>query len=49
LLHGVLDALADRFFPVLASFDDELDQLEANILEQPSDAQLGRLFGMKGR
>jgi Mg2+ and Co2+ transporter CorA len=49
LLQGVLDALADRFFPVLASFDDELDQLEAKHSRTPSDAQLGRLFGMKGR
>jgi magnesium transporter len=47
LLHGVLDALVDSFFPALADFDDEIDELEDAILERPTDEQLGRLFDMK--
>jgi magnesium transporter len=47
LLHGVLDVLIDGFFPALAEFDDEIDELEDAILARPTDAQLGRLFEMK--
>ena len=47
LLHGVLDGLVDSFFPVLAELDDEIDTLEDQILERPTQAQLGRLFDMK--
>jgi magnesium transporter len=47
LLHGVLDALVDSFFPALADFDDEIDELEDAILDRPTDEQLGRLFDMK--
>jgi magnesium transporter len=47
LLHGVLDALVDSFFPALADFDDDIDDLEDAILVRPTDAQLGQLFGMK--
>ena len=47
LLHAVLDSLVDSFFPTLAEFDDEIDELEDAILVRPTDAQLGRLFEMK--
>jgi magnesium transporter len=47
LLHGVLDTLVDGFFPALATFDDEIDELEDAILARPTDDQLGRLFEMK--
>jgi magnesium transporter len=47
LLHGVLDTLVDGFFPALASFDDDIDELEDSILARPTDDQLGRLFDMK--
>jgi magnesium transporter len=47
LLHGVLDALVDSFFPALAQLDDDIDALEDAILEQPTREQLGRLFDMK--
>jgi magnesium transporter len=43
----LLDALVDSFFPALAEFDDEIDELEDAILERPTDEQLGRLFDMK--
>jgi magnesium transporter len=47
LLHGVLETLVDGFFPALAAFDDEIDELEDAILARPTDDQLGRLFEMK--
>ena len=47
LLYRVVDALVDTFFPVLSDFDDEIDQLEDQILERPTNEQLGRLFDMK--
>jgi magnesium transporter len=47
LLHHVLDALVDGFFPTLASLDDEIDALEDEILRRPTEAQLGRLFDLK--
>ncbi|HEY1297529.1 MAG TPA: magnesium transporter CorA family protein [Chloroflexota bacterium] len=47
LLHGILDSLVDSFFPLLADFDDDIDDLEDSILVKPTQEQLGRLFTMK--
>ncbi|MHB8690533.1 MAG: magnesium/cobalt transporter CorA [Solirubrobacteraceae bacterium] len=47
LLYRVLDALTDSFFPLLAKMDDEIDQLEAAVLLNPTDEQLQRLFSLK--
>jgi magnesium transporter len=47
LLYRVFDALTDSFFPPLAEMDDEIDALEAAVLQGPTDEQLQRLFAMK--
>jgi magnesium transporter len=47
LLYRIADALVDSYFPVMSSFDDQIDELEEAILKQPTDAQLGTLFAMK--
>jgi magnesium transporter len=47
LLYRVVDTLVDGFFPVLASLDDRIDELEDEILERPTEQQLGQLFDMK--
>jgi magnesium transporter len=47
LLYRVLDALTDSFFPILADMDDEIDDLEAAVLANPTQHQLERLFGLK--
>jgi magnesium transporter len=47
LLYRVLDALVDSFFPLLADMDDEIDQLEAAVLADPTEEQLQRLFALK--
>ena len=41
LLFRVLDALADSFFPLLWDIDDEIDELEADVLANPTERQLG--------
>lgn len=47
LLYLIVDSLVDSFFPVLSHFDDRIDELEDEVLRQPTEAQLGVLFGMK--
>lgn len=47
LLYLVVDMLVDSFFPVLSTFDDRIDQLEDEILNQPTEEQLAELFDMK--
>jgi magnesium transporter len=47
LLYKIIDALVDSFFPVLAGFDDRIDELEDEIFLRANDAQLQEIFGMK--
>jgi len=47
VFYLIMDSLIDSFFPVLADFDDAIDDLEAAILKNPTEEQLGTLFGMK--
>jgi magnesium transporter len=47
LLYVIIDSLIDTFFPVLAALDDRIDDLEDEILKQPTEAQLGTLFDLK--
>jgi len=47
LLYRIIDSLVDSFFPVLSTFDDQIDSLEDAILAKPTEQQLGTLFAMK--
>ncbi len=47
LIYRVLDALTDSFFPLLSDMDDEIDTLEASIVETPTEPALQRLFALK--
>jgi magnesium transporter len=47
LLYRILDALTDSFFPILSDMDDEIDDLEAAVLQDPTEHQLERLFSLK--
>ncbi len=47
IVYLVMSALVDSFFPVLSDFDDRIDSLEDQILQAPTEAQLGELFQMK--
>ena len=46
VLYRVVDALVDGYFPVLETLDDQIDELEDEILQRPTDEQLGRLFDL---
>ncbi len=47
VFYLIMDTLIDSFFPVLADFDDSIDELEDAILKRPTEEQLGTLFAMK--
>ncbi len=47
IFYLIMDSLIDSFFPVLSDFDDAIDDLEGAILKNPTEEQLGTLFGMK--
>ena len=47
LLYRVVDGLVDSFFPVLAAFDDRIDELEDQIFLRADDEQLQEIFRMK--
>jgi magnesium transporter len=47
LLYRIVDGLVDSFFPILAAFDDRIDELESAIFMKADDAQLQEIFRMK--
>src|ERR1700730_4438395 len=47
LLYRIVDGLVDSFFPILADFDDEIDELENRIFVKADDQQLQQIFQMK--
>ncbi|HTW07776.1 MAG TPA: magnesium transporter CorA family protein [Acidimicrobiales bacterium] len=47
VLYRVIDCLVDGYFPVLAALDERIDELEDEILQAPTEDQLGQLFDMK--
>jgi len=47
VLYLLVDELVDSFFPVLAKFDDRIDEIEDAILKLPTEDQLGEMFDMK--
>jgi magnesium transporter len=47
LLYRVLDSLTDSFFPVLSAIDDEIEELEEQIVGEPTQECLRRLFGLR--
>ena len=47
LLYRIVDGLVDSFFPILAQFDDRIDELENSIFLKANDDQLQEIFQMK--
>ena len=47
LLYRIVDGLVDSFFPILADFDDRIDDLEDAIFRKADDQQLQEIFQMK--
>jgi len=47
LLYRIVSGLVDSFFPILADFDDRIDELENAIFTNATDEQLQEIFSMK--
>jgi magnesium transporter len=47
VLHHVLDSLSDSMFPMLASFDDKVDEIQEQILLKPDPDQQEALFSLR--
>jgi len=47
LLYRIIEGLVDSFFPILADFDDRIDEVEEAIFRKASDAQLREIYQMK--
>ncbi len=47
LVYRILDALAGTFFPVLARIDDDIDSIEDDVIENPDQQSLQRIFSLK--
>jgi magnesium transporter len=47
VVHSIIQSMADGYFPRLAKFDDQIDKLEQEIFDNPTDEQLQQLFAMK--
>jgi magnesium transporter len=47
LLYLIADHMVDAYFPLLDEMDDEIDALEDQILENPTQATMQRIFTLK--
>ena len=47
LLYRIIDGLVDSFFPILADFDDRIDELENQTFLRAGDEELQEIFRMK--
>ena len=47
LVYALLDAIVDHYFPVLEHYGDRFDELEARVLERPTNAELQALYQAK--
>ena len=47
LVYKILDAVTSTFFPVLTRIDDAIDEIEQDVIEEPTEAILQRIFSLK--
>jgi magnesium transporter len=47
IVYRILDALTDAFYPGIARLEDNIDALEADVLERPRRELLGRVYRVK--
>ena len=47
LVYRILDGLTDAFFPAVIALEEQIDQLEAEVLERPRRELLGRVYRRK--
>jgi len=47
LVYKILDAVTATFFPVLARIDDDIDEIEQDVVSEPTEEILTRIFSLK--
>ena len=47
LVYKILDAMTQTFFPVLTRIDDDIDEIEQQVIEDPREEILKRIFSIK--
>ncbi len=47
VVHALLDHLIDHYLPVMDAFDEAIDRIELEVVTQPTEAALLRIFGLK--
>ncbi|MGO9495388.1 MAG: magnesium/cobalt transporter CorA [Solirubrobacteraceae bacterium] len=47
LVYKILDAMTQTFFPVLTRIDDDIDEIEQQVIEEPREEILKRIFSIK--
>jgi magnesium transporter len=45
--HGILDRMVDSYLPIVDAWDDEIDHLENEVVENPTRAVLQHIFNLK--
>ena len=47
LVYKILDAMTSTFFPVLTRIDDDIDEIEQQVIDEPREEILKRIFSIK--
>ena len=47
LVYKILDSVVSTFLPVLTRVDDDIDEIEQDVIAEPTEASLHRIFGLK--
>ncbi len=47
LIYKILDAVISTFIPVLTRTDDDIDDIEQQVIDQPTEDSLHRIFALK--
>jgi magnesium transporter len=47
LVFQIVDSVLDSFVPVLSQIDDEIDEIEEQVISEPTEAILRRIFSLK--
>jgi magnesium transporter len=47
LVYWIIDAVVGTYFPVLERIDEEIDQIEDEVIDNPNEESMRRIFGLK--
>jgi magnesium transporter len=47
LVYKILDTVTSTFFPVLDRVDDDIDEIEKDVIDEPTEPTLQRIFALK--